>query len=131
LIRLPISTRKCRDVAVNPETDFAEDRFEAGSLLIVEHAGTTAERRIVSVRFHQGRPIVAFEGVETMNDAEALAGAELKLPAEALPPLPANTFYRHDLIGCDVRDVAGRVIGRVSGVEGSLEQSRLIVDADT
>ena len=115
---------------VNPETDFAEDRFEAGSLLIVEHAGTTAERRIVSVRFHQGRPIVAFEGVETMNDAEALAGAELKLPADALPPLPANTFYRHDLIGCDVQDVAGRVIGRVSGVEGSLEQSRLIVESE-
>jgi 16S rRNA processing protein RimM len=117
-------------VIVNPETDFAEDRFEAGSLLIVEHAGTTAERRIVSVRFHQGRPIVAFEGVETMNDAEALAGAELKLPADALPPLPANTFYRHDLIGCEVRDVAGRVIGRVSGVEGSLEQSRLMVESE-
>jgi 16S rRNA processing protein RimM len=62
-----------------------------------------------------------------MNDAEALAGAELKMPAEALGALPANTFYRHDLVGCDVKDTAGRAIGRVTGVEGPMEQSRLVV----
>ena len=69
------------------------------------------------------------EGVETMNDAEALAGAELRMPASALGPLPGNTFYRHDLVGCDVKDTAGRAIGRVTGVEGPLEQSRLVVES--
>ena len=56
----------------------------------------------MSVRFQQGRPIVGFDGVETMDDAEALAGAELKMPAAALPPLPERTYYRHDLVGCEV-----------------------------
>ena len=117
-------------VIVNPATDFPADRFAQGNVLIVEHRGATVERRIESVRFQQGRPIVGLSGVETMNDAEALAGAELKVAAEALPPLPANTFYHHDLVGCEVKDTAGRAIGRVTDVEGPLGQSRLVVASD-
>jgi 16S rRNA processing protein RimM len=116
-------------VIVNPETDFAADRFAVGKVLVVELGGTTVERRIASVRFQQGRPIIGLEGVETMNDAEALAGAELKMPASALAPLPGNTFYRHDLVGCEVKDTHGRAIGRVTDVEGPMEQSRLVVDS--
>ncbi len=114
-------------VIVNPETDFAQERFAVGNELVVEQHGHTTTRRITAVRFHSGRPIVALGGVETMNDAEALAGAELKMPAAALGALPANTFYRHDLVGCDVKDTAGRAIGRVTDVEGPLERSLLIV----
>jgi 16S rRNA processing protein RimM len=114
-------------VIVNPETDFAEDRFVEGRTLIVEHAGRTIERRIAAVRFQQGRPIIALEGVGTMNDAEALAGAELKVRADALPPLPAQTYYRHDLVGCEVRTRDGQAIGTVTGVEGPLERSRLVI----
>src|SRR6476469_4272444 len=114
-------------VIVNPETDFARDRFAVGNEVVVEQYGRSTARRITAVRFHDGRPIVALGGIETMNDAEALAGAELKMAAGALAPLPANTFYRHDLVGCDVKDTAGRAIGRVTGVEGPMEQSRLVV----
>ncbi len=38
-----------------------------------------ARGAIREVRFQQGRPIIALDGIETMNDAEALAGAELKV----------------------------------------------------
>jgi 16S rRNA processing protein RimM len=62
-----------------------------------------------------------------MNDAEALAGAELKMPASALGALPANTFYRHDLVGCEVTDTSGRIIGTVTGVQGPSERSLLVV----
>jgi 16S rRNA processing protein RimM len=115
-------------VIVNPETDFPGERFAVGEVLTVEQAGRTVERRIDSVRFQQGRPIVGFEGVDTMNDAEALAGAELKIAAAALPPLPGGTYYRHDLVGCEVRDEANHVIGRVARVDGSLERSHLVID---
>jgi 16S rRNA processing protein RimM len=118
-------------VIVNPETDFPDERFAEGNALTVEHDGATTTRRIAAVRFHQGRPVIALEGIETMDDAEALAGAELKMPADALAPLPAGTFYRHDLVGCEVKDTAGRAIGRVTDVEGTLGQSRLVVAAAT
>jgi len=114
-------------VIVNPETDFPGERFAAGNVLVLEQNGASVEKTIASVRFQQGRPIVGFAGVDTMNDAEALAGAELKVSAASIAPLPENTFYRHDLVGCEVKDTSGRVIGRVTDVEGPLERSRLVV----
>lgn len=116
-------------VIVNPETDFPGDRFATGKVLVVDHGGQQVERRIASVRFQQGRPIIAFDGVETMNEAEALAGAELKVPAAALAPLPDGTYYRHDLVGCEVSTKDGQVVGTVTDVEGPLERSILVVSA--
>jgi 16S rRNA processing protein RimM len=114
-------------VIVNPETDFAEQRFQVGNELLVGPASRPVPRRIEAARFHQGRPVVAFEGIVTMSDAEALAGAELWMPASALPPLPNGTFYRHDLVGCEVRDVAEALVGRVTDVHGPIERSHLVV----
>ena len=114
-------------VIVNPETDFAEERFTIGATLLVG----AGERplRVASVRFQQGRPILGLEGVETMDDAEALAGAELKMPADAIAALPSGTYYRHDLVGCEVQDTDGRIIGEVAAVEGTMEASRLVINA--
>lgn len=119
------------EVIVNPETDFPEQRFQIGARLLVGGADDGAERAIRAVRFHQGRPVVALEGVQTMDDAERLAGAALSLRTATLAPLPEGTYYRHDLVGCDVEDRDGRRIGRVVGVEGPMEQSRLIVEGGT
>jgi 16S rRNA processing protein RimM len=114
-------------VIVNPETDFAQERFKVGETLLV---GPDAKPMIIgSVRFHQGRPIIGLEGVESMTAAESLSGAELKMPIEALGSLPARTFYRHDLIGCEVHDTEGRLIGEVAAVEGPMESSRLVITA--
>jgi 16S rRNA processing protein RimM len=115
-------------VIVNLETDFPEERFQVGRVLLV---GAHHEaREIRAVRFHQGRPVIGLSGVETMNDAEALAGAELNVPASTIPPLPEGTFHRHELVGCEVRDRDGRSIGRVVAVEGSLDRSYLVVSGD-
>jgi 16S rRNA processing protein RimM len=114
-------------VIVNPDTDFPEARFKVGQALRVGALDRPATRTINEVRFHQGRPILALEGVSTMNEAEALAGSELWMPASDMPPLPPGTFYRHDLVGCEVRDVAGTVVGRVVSVDGTLERSHLVV----
>lgn len=114
-------------VIVNPETDCPEERFVAGRVLRLEAAGRSQAITIDSVRFHQGRPIIGFSGIATMDDAEALLGAELRVPEAELPPLPAGTYYRHDLVGCEVTDTGGQAIGRVISVDGPIEQSRLVI----
>jgi 16S rRNA processing protein RimM len=117
-------------VIVNHDTDFMEDRFKVGQVVRVGPADRTVDREIVAVRFHQGRPIVTFACTGTMDEAEALAGAELWVPQSELAPLPEGTFYRHDLVGCEVRDTAGALVGCVTAVEGTLERSYLVVDGD-
>lgn len=115
-------------VILNVETDFPEERFRAGAELFIERAGHVEALTITTVRFHRNRPVVGLRGVDTINDAEALAGHELRVPLDALAALPSGTFYRHDLIGCLVETTAGTQIGVVRDVEGTMAGSRLVVD---
>lgn len=116
------------EVVVEPETDFPERRFAPGETVYVRQGQSVVGLRIARVRPHQGRLLVAFDGVEAIAQAAALAGAELRVPAAELAPLPPGTYYRHDLVGCEVRTRAGDVVGHVRAVEGPLESSRLVVD---
>ena len=115
------------EVVVNPETDFPEERFRAGGTLFLERAGEPVAVRIRDAWFHGRRPVVAFDRIDTLGEAETLRGAELRVPEKALRPLPANTWYEHELVGCAVRTVSGEDVGTVGGVEGPAGAKRLIV----
>lgn len=115
-------------VIVNPETDFPAERFDVDRTFYIRRGDRIETLEITTVRFHQGRPIVGLRGVDTMSDAEALAGAELRVPHDALMPLPRGMFYRHDLVGCRVVTTSGVDVGVVVAVEGSVQGSRLVVD---
>jgi len=115
-------------VIVNLETDFPEERFQPGAELFIERAGRVEPLTITTVRFQGGRPVIGLRGVDSMNDAEALAGHELRVPIDRLAALPVGVFYRHDLIGCRVVGARGETIGVVRDVEGTMSGSRLVVD---
>ena len=115
-------------VVIDPDTDFAEERFRPGNAVHVRR-GEDVERLVLrDVRFHRGRPIVGFDGVSTISAAEALAKADVRVPAESLGRLPAGTFYYHELIGCRVETVEGRAVGTVASIEGGGEAHRLVVE---
>jgi 16S rRNA processing protein RimM len=114
-------------VIVNPETDFLEERFRAGAVLYARQTGVARPLTVTAVRFHQGRPILTLEGVRSIEQAEWLAGAELRVPADALQELSAGEFYHHDLVGCRVRTTRGLNLGIVTAVEGPRGGSHLVV----
>lgn len=116
-------------VIVNPETDFVEERFRVGAELLANRAGRIERLRVTAMRVHLGRPVVAFDLVDSMDAAEAMAGVELRVPADELAPLPDGMFYRHDLVGCRVETTGGVEVGAVTSVEGELGASRLVVAA--
>ena len=55
-------------------------------------------------------------GIATREEAEALKGVTLWAPREALPSLPDDEFYHADLIGLEVVDTGGQILGRVSAI---------------
>jgi len=117
-------------VIVNPDTDFPDERFRPGATLFTKRGaapGNVVAITLTTARLQNGRPVIGIEGVETMNDAEQLAGLELRVPAEELAALPAGTFYHHDLVGCRVVTTGGVDVGAVEKVEGTLAGSRLVV----
>lgn len=119
------------EVVVNATTDFPDERFAAGTGLWCRRVGAAPEVvRVQAFRMHLGRPVLALEGVAGIGEAEAFAGAELRVPAAAQQPLPAHVYYVHELVGCAVWTADGDHVGEVAAVEGDGEATRLVVRAD-
>lgn len=117
------------EVLVFSETDFAEDRFAVGATLYRERDGGVEPMRIVATRERDGRWVVGFEGVGTINEAEALRGLELRVPADTLKALGPNAYYVHDLVGCLVR-ARGAAVGTVLRVDVGVGIPMLVVEAE-
>lgn len=56
-------------------------------------------------------------GVATKEQADALRGTQLYAPRSVLPSLPDDEFYHADLIGLEVYDTGGTLLGRVKSVQ--------------
>lgn len=106
-------------------TDFP-NRFHERSMVFLaspDFDGTAADARSVEVASfwlpvgrNEGRIVLKFDGVNSINEAEELAGLDVLVPAEERMPLEADSVYISELTGCTVYDGA-TVIGVVTGVE--------------
>jgi 16S rRNA processing protein RimM len=56
-------------------------------------------------------------GVETKEDADAIKGLRLFARRDQLPQLPDDEFYHADLIGLEVFDTGGTLLGTVKSVQ--------------
>ena len=124
------------EVVVNPLTDFGDERFVSGATLTTARAGQSpagrspdgrTSLRIDAVRWHKGRPLVLFEGVESVEAAETLRGQGLWIAASARPALEPGMFYETDLVGCRVELVDGAAVGTVERVDGGTGASVLVI----
>jgi 16S rRNA processing protein RimM len=66
---------------------------------------------------HGDHLIFKFQGIDTISDAEKLAGAEVSIPFEQRAELNDDEVYESDLIGCEVFDATGRSLGVVTDFE--------------
>jgi 16S rRNA processing protein RimM len=117
------------EVIVNLQTDFPEERFHEGaSLMARRNDGSPVTLEVVTMRMHQGRPVILFKGIGSMNDAELLAGWELRVADDGEPePLDAGEFFHRDLIGCAVVTEGGESVGEVTAIDGDRTATRLVV----
>ena len=114
-------------VIVNPETDFADQRFAEGATLWTRSPRGDEQLIVTTARMQNGRPVIGFDGFATIEDVERLVGLELRVPESALRPLGAGTYYQHQLVGCLVETTTGERVGEVARVEGGAGGSLLAV----
>jgi 16S rRNA processing protein RimM len=118
------------EVAVNAETDFPEERFKQGARLWSRAKdGSLDTLEVVTMRMHQGRPLILFKGIGSMDDAERLAGRELRIVEDQSDAelLEEGEYFHRDLIGCSVATEGGDPVGEVTAVEGDRGNTRLVV----
>lgn len=65
---------------------------------------------------NKGRIVLKFEGVESISDAESLAGLDVVIPEEERVALPEGSAYVSDLVGCMAFN-RETPIGEVAGVD--------------
>jgi 16S rRNA processing protein RimM len=109
------------EVVVVPITN-QPDRFAPGARLWCNDTPVVIE----TSRPHQGAHLVRFEGVHDRTAAETLRGATVT--AEPTGPAAPGELWVHDLVGAEVRDRAGTVLGRVVAVEANPAHDLLVLD---
>lgn len=80
--------------------------------------GSGRRAEVESTWFHDGILIFKFHGIDTISDAETLAGAEVRIPLDQRVALEENEFFESDLVGCEVVERStGQSLGRVTGLQ--------------
>jgi 16S rRNA processing protein RimM len=109
------------EVAAEILTDFPERLPNLREVWLADGRG--APRRIGVERCwlstgRGGQAIFHFEGVDTVEAAEKLRGAEVQLPLEQRAQLGDGQYYVSDLVGCEVWEIgAASAMGAVGDVE--------------
>lgn len=134
------------EVTVEVRTDEPEARFAPGTVLRTEPGATPppatpapadgpgvpfrvpAELTIEESRFHQGRMLVAFDGILDRNTAEALRGTLLVVDsADVAPPDDPEEFHDHQLVGLAVVTPAGERLGEVARIDHAPSSDLLVL----
>lgn len=81
---------------------------------------------LTSVREHQSRLLVRFEGVDTADQAQRYVGSTLLAARERIE-LEAGEYLDRDLVGCELVDATGKRLGLVEAVEHYPSSDMLVV----
>ncbi|HSM79092.1 MAG TPA: ribosome maturation factor RimM [Bryobacteraceae bacterium] len=86
-----------------------------------EPANPPREVRLNNHWLHKGGVVLHFEGVESISDAEKLAGLMVAIPRAERAPVGEDEVYIADLVGCTLVDVANpdspAIVGEIEDVE--------------
>jgi 16S rRNA processing protein RimM len=103
------------DLRVKQHNQDSELLFELDEVALSQ-AGRRRTYAITNVRPGGKGLLMRLAGIDTLEAAEPLRGAELCVPRSALPALEEGEFYFVDLEGLAVETPDGSVVGRVENV---------------
>lgn len=72
-----------------------------------------APRRVEAARVHSATVVAKLEGIESREQALALKGRQVSVPRAALPAAGEGHYYLADLLGLEVVNTRGAVLGVV------------------
>jgi 16S rRNA processing protein RimM len=104
------------EVTVEVRTDDPDLRFVPGAVLRTDPA-ERGPLTLAGRRWHREVLLLAFDGVDSREEAEELRGTELLYDVADLPPLEdPDSYYDHQLVGLAARLTDGAPLGEVAAV---------------
>ena len=102
-------------VKVNPFTDDMERFAELKSVLVVKNK-ELIEMQIEEIKYQKNVVLIKFKGIEDIDMAEKYKGCYIKIKRENARKLPKDTYFIADLIGMQVYDEQGNLLGKVNDI---------------
>jgi 16S rRNA processing protein RimM len=89
--------------------------------------GSGREVKVTRTWPHKGRFVVKLEGVDSIDDAEAYRGMDLRIGEDQLEALPEGSYYHYQLIGLDAVAEDGERVGTVKAIEHHGEVPTIVI----
>jgi 16S rRNA processing protein RimM len=112
------------EVIVDLVSNRPDVRLAPGSVL----SSDRGDLEVLTATPHQGRWIVAFDGILDRNAAETYRG--VVLTAEPIDEDDDDTLWVHELVGAEVVDLAGTSYGSVEAVEANPASDLLVLSGE-
>ena len=87
-------------------TDFPERFAERKRLFLLSSKSSPRPIDLERHWLHQGRIVLKFAGIDSINDVETLRGLEVAIPKAERAPLEDGAIYIADLVGSTLIDPA-------------------------
>jgi 16S rRNA processing protein RimM len=114
------------EVAVELHSDIPNRLHQGLRLLALAEDGSRRELQIEDAWPHKEFVVLKFAGVDSISDAEPLAGCELQVPRSERAQLEQGAAYVSDLLGCTLAD-HGKEVGVISDVRFGAGEAPLLV----
>jgi len=118
------------EIAIRAFDPGSETLDAVDRLRVRTRSGEERELVIESLRPTPKEDILALEGVETREAAEALVGATVFVYREDLEPPAEGEYFQGDLVGLTAVDEAGQELGKVVEIWNTGEVPNIVIRAE-
>ena len=118
------------EVLAELHTDFPERFDERRELSGLTGNGERRELRLEEYWLHKGGIVLKFAGVDSISDAEQLAGWEVQIPLQQRTELEEGAAYVSELLGCEIwveAEPDNKLLGEIADVDLSGGAAPLLV----
>ena len=100
------------------KTDFAPLRYQKGNIVFC-YSKKSKERKTLTVESYRNNgqfDFVKFLEINSPEEAQSYKGDEIQIEKD-YQNMEKDTYYYVDIVGCEVLDESGQILGRVTQVE--------------
>lgn len=115
------------DVKVYPLTDNM-NRFKRLKEVYLENDGQLIKHRVESAKLQKNTVIMKLEGIDTEEAADKLKNTYLKVDRSEAVKLPKDSFFICDVVGSEVFDENGELLGELKDVLQTGSNDVFVVD---
>ena len=105
--------------------------YEECGTVILETKQGLRDFKVRGMRPAGSHWIMTLDELNDRTGAEAYCGALVLLEDSRLRPLEPGEYFQHDLIGCEVKTLAGESLGRVKGIMETGANDVLVVGEES